>query len=99
MTNSHSKRKWAGEPIKDKRKVVPEPPKHGHKAKPKAYLLKVVETTTTEYEYTMRYPTRKAREQAKADAQKKVESTNTARRSYNFYRKSFKTVDFEESEE
>lgn len=99
MTDARNKRKWAGEPIADKRKVVPEPPKHGHKPKPKVYLLKVVETTTTEYEYTLRYPTRKARDQAKADAQKKAEAHNVGRRSFSFYRKAHRTVDFEESEE
>ncbi len=99
MTDSFSKRKWAGEPIKDKKKVVPEPPKHGHKAKPKAYVLTAVETTVTEREYTMRYPSRAARDQAKADILKKARASVAHHRGYSWYRNYERTFKFEESEE
>lgn len=99
MTSSYRKRKWAGEPVKDKKKVVPEPPKHGHAPKPRTFVLKVIEVQTTEYEWTHKYPTQKARDQAKADFKKKIASENRTRKQFKWYRRYDKDVVFEESEE
>jgi hypothetical protein len=99
MSSLHKKRKWAGEPIKDKKKVVPEPPRVKAKPKPKVYVLKVIETTVTEYEWNHKYPTRVARDQAKAAFEKKIKSDAAARRQFKWYRRYVKDVKFEESEE
>lgn len=73
MTSSARKRRWAGEPIKDKRKVVPEPPKKGHKAKPKEYGLVIRHHVSYYTEEVRRYPSQAARDQAIAYTKKQAE--------------------------
>jgi hypothetical protein len=99
MTSSFGKRKFAGPTIAEKRKVVPEPPKHGRKAKPKVYVLRTVETTVMEHEYVNRYPSKAARDQAKADITKKARASVIERRQYDWYRHYDRSFVFEESEE
>ena len=97
MTSSFRKRKFAGEPIKDKKKNVPEPPKHGHKPKPREYVLKVRKHVSYYHDMVCRYPTKAARAQAIADHKKKADSENTVRQGWrNNYRVE---VEFVESEE
>ena len=82
MTDSYSKRKWAGEPIKDKKKVVPEPPKHGKKAKPKVYVLHSTEFVRTVRTYIDRYPTAKARDQARTAYRRRIEGDEARRKGW-----------------
>ena len=82
MTDSHRKRKWAGEPVKDKRKVVPEPPKHGKKAAPRVYALHSTTFERIVRTRVQRYPTAKARDQAREAYRKRVALDEQRRRSY-----------------
>ena len=101
MTDSRDKRKYAGVPISEKRKIVPEPPKNPHTPKPRVWVLKEIERCVSEREIVTRYGTKSARDQAKADRLKKMEALKQARRRYppSWYRKNQTTLTFEESEE
>ena len=72
MTSLSRKRKWAGEPVKDKRKIVPEPPKNGHKPKPREFVLVTRKFVSYHTEERKKFPSKAARDQAKADIEKKA---------------------------
>ena len=72
MTSASRKRKWAGEPIKDKKKIVPEPPKVKPKAKPKEYGLVIRHHVSYYTEETRKYPSKAARDQAIAYTRKQA---------------------------
>ncbi len=66
MTDLHNKRKFAGAPIKDKRKHEPEDRRHlsPHK-KPKVWTLTVEWTDTTTWRRHRKFTSRAARDEAK----------------------------------
>lgn len=66
MTDSYRKRRWAGEPVKDLRKVVPEPPRVPPHKKAREYKL-VMRTTTVSVRTCERsFPSKAARDQFRA---------------------------------
>lgn len=97
MTSLSRKRKWAGEPVKDKRKIVPEPPKNGHAPKPREYVLVTRKHYSYYTEETKRFPSRAARDQARADVEKKVRGEVFNR--WRWYKDYKVTPEFEEREE
>lgn len=72
MTDWSRKTRNVGPPIKDKRKVVPEPPKHPPAHKPKVYVLTKIITTTDTWVEVVKFPTKAAMEQHKLDYEKKL---------------------------
>lgn len=63
MTDSYRKRQWAGEPVKDLRKVVPEPPRVPPHKKPREYKLTMRTTTVTVRVDEKSFPSKAARDQ------------------------------------
>ncbi len=65
MTDTRSKRKWAGAPIKDLRKRVPEPERIPPHKKPKVWTLTVEWTDTTVWRRHRQFTSRAARDEAR----------------------------------
>lgn len=96
MTSLSRKRKWAGEPVKDKKKIVPESPKKGHKPKPKEHGLVIRHHISYYTEETRKYPSKAARDQAIAYARKQAEIDVKAHwRWYKSYRKDLTFEEFD----
>lgn len=93
MSNWTRKTRYAGPPVKDKRKEPVDRAKPSPAPKPREYVLVTIERT--EYRWTQRYPTKAAREQAKLSATKKAGSDSM------WFKKNqrSRTVLFEEYEE
>lgn len=66
MTDSYRKRQWAGEPVKDRRKVVPEPPRVPPHKKPREYKLTMRTTTVSVRVCERAFPSKAARDQFRA---------------------------------
>lgn len=74
MSSSYSKRKYAGEPIGDKkRSPAPEPPRVPPHKKPRRYKLTVEITTTRTYVYDQEFTTAAAMQEAKARLKKELQ--------------------------
>ena len=97
MTDLHSKRKYAGMTLQEKRQIDQNPAKHGSKAKLREYHLTTYQQKIIIYKDTAKYPTRKARDQAKLAAQKKTDAANIGRSKW--YHKYETNVWFEERDE
>lgn len=96
MTDTHRKRKFAGPRIQELKQVDQDPAKHGHKPKPREYVLTSYEQKIIINKRVATYPSRKARDQAKLVIQKAADASNHGRSRW--HDKYEISVWFEESE-
>jgi hypothetical protein len=100
MSYLHGKRKYAGPTVQELRKVDQDPARLPPHKKPRTYVLKVISRTVSEYEETHKYPSRAARDQAKAaiiKQDRENEKRRTWRQNWRGHRSKTERV-FEESD-
>lgn len=89
---------------RDARKVVPEPPKIAPHKKPRTYVLRIRQWSASEWTYTKRFPSKAARDQAraaivKAEREKKYWDWNLTQQEYEYARSQKARIEFEEINE
>jgi hypothetical protein len=99
VTDSYRKREWAGEPIKDQRRVVPEPPRVPPHKKPREYKLSMRIKTVAIRVCEKSFPSKAARDQFRQLVERDLKN-KTQIAIWQFTGETVahdKTVDFEES--
>jgi hypothetical protein len=93
------KRQWAGEPMKDRRRLVPEPPRIPPHKKPREYKLSMRVRTVTVRVSEKTFPSKAARDQFRQLVERDLKN-DTRSAIWQFRGEvtaSDRTVDFEES--